>query len=76
MCTYREARRRLVARYFSAVAELPSGTVPLFGIEHFVNHENIEVVAALNLYRDLADERRDRELVEAWCRRDEGGRRQ
>ena len=73
MCSYKEARRRLVARWYSAVAELPHGTEPLFGIGHFVNHENIEVVAALDLYHSYSDERRDRELVEALvparCRR-------
>jgi hypothetical protein len=74
MCSYKEARRRLVAKYYSAVAELPPGKTPLFGIEHFLSQENIEAVARLDLYRDYADERRDRELVQAWLRRDDGRR--
>jgi hypothetical protein len=76
MCSYKEARRRLIARYYSAVAEMPAGKAPLFDLQHFVSPENIQVVAALDLYRSYSDENRDRRPVEAWTRRDTGGPRQ
>jgi hypothetical protein len=75
----REARRRLVARWHSAVAELPAGREPLFPLEHFVTEENIAVVRRLNLYAGYGESderRRDRELVAAWCQKDNGGPRQ
>lgn len=72
----REAKRRLINRWCSAVSELPAGREPLFGLQQFVTRENIEAVARLDLYRDYSDERRDREIVEAWTRRDAGGLRQ
>jgi hypothetical protein len=76
MLTRREARRRLIARWHSAVAQLPAGREPLFPISHFVTPENVEAVRGLHLYGDHSDERRDRQLVEAWSRRDNGAPRQ
>jgi hypothetical protein len=73
MLTRREARRRLIARWHSAVAELPAGREPLFGLQRFVTEENIQVVQSLGLYASHSDERRDRELIAAGCRRDVGG---
>jgi hypothetical protein len=73
MLTRREARRRLIARWHSAVAELPARREPLFGLQRFVTEENIQVVQSLGLYASHSDERRDRELIAAGCRRDVGG---
>jgi hypothetical protein len=58
------------------VAELPAGREPLFGLQRFVTEENIQVVQSLGLYASHSDERRDREIVAAWCQRDNGGPRQ
>jgi hypothetical protein len=76
MLTRREARRRLIARWHSAVAQLPAGREPLFPISHFVTPENVEAVRGLHLYGDHSDERGDRQLVEAWSRRDNEAPRQ
>jgi hypothetical protein len=73
MCIRKEARRRLIARWYGAVAELPHGCEPLFTLDNFVTDENIEAVQRLDLYKSYSDEQRDRELVDAWCRRDVGG---
>jgi hypothetical protein len=71
-CSRREAKRRLTARYYAALSELPPGTEPLFALGHFLSDENIGVVQRLDLYRDYSDQDRDRRIIDAWCRRDEG----
>jgi hypothetical protein len=35
MCSYREPRRRLIAKYYRALSELPPNREPRFSLEHF-----------------------------------------
>jgi hypothetical protein len=76
MLSRREARRRLLARYYRALTELPVGREPLFALDHFLTEENVEAVQRLHLYGDYSDEQRDRQLIAAWSRTDNGGPRQ
>jgi hypothetical protein len=71
----REARRRLVSRWHEQKATLPPGLLLLFTLWHFLTEENIAAVQALNLSESYS-ERRDREMIEAWYRRDDGRARQ
>jgi hypothetical protein len=75
MITRKEAKRRLMARYYAQLADLPRGTEPLFGLKHFLSDETIAATQRLNLYGSYSDrEQRDRDIVAAWCRPDEGRR--
>jgi hypothetical protein len=76
MLNRKEAKRRLINRYCSAVWELPFGRRPLYPITDFVTDQNVEAVQKLGLYADYSDERRDRALIAAWFRPDTGGPRQ
>jgi hypothetical protein len=74
--TRREAKRRLINCWCSAVSELPIGRLPLYGIRHFVSDPNVKAVQKFGLYADDSDERRDRQIIEAWCQHDDGRPRQ
>jgi hypothetical protein len=67
---------RLINRWCSAVSELPIGRLPLYGIRHFVSDPNVKAVQKFGLYADDSDERRDRQIIDAWCQHDDGRPRQ
>jgi hypothetical protein len=50
MLSRREARRRLIARYTAALAELPEGKEPLFSLADLLTEQNIRATQELHLY--------------------------